>query len=394
MSETNMPQPDLTAIQESDLPVPVLQSTTGPFAKIVHLDIPAQTLADIAGEVDFTSTNSVLTFGAGPQQQYKNNLMALLQDMKVGEAGLASDITVELAKGIDLMKLPQLKQEARDGVPWWAALPVVGQYASALYAFHQRKQDLINMIQAIEERAKQDMRRIADDNAKLDHMLTAVEKNYDDLGAYILGGEQALRQGVARFEELRTGAVASNDPRRLSQAKLFREQLIALDERITRMKVAYVRAPVTGEKVMTTQQAGRIEIQNIMDSLLFDLPRLIEGINAVAALYNIRQAQDRRDRRKAAARRIDELSGDMMEEAMLSAKRSQGGALEEIEALESQIKRVIDLHTTCQDIDKKNFDLRRQAEQALITAHRNFTAAMEELSVRELQTVTTPQGAS
>lgn len=385
MSETATAQTDLSTITASDVSVPALQSTTGPFAGIVHLDIPGETLTRIADEVDFANTNSVLTFGAGPQQQYTNNLMALLQDMKVGEAGLAGDITVELARGIDLMKLPQLKKEARDGVPWWATLPVVGRYASALYAFHQRKQELVAMIEAIEERAKQDMRRITDDNAKLDHMLAAVEKNYDDLGAYILGGELALRLGMQRFEELRDAAVASKDPRKLSQAKLFREQLIALDERLMRMKVAYVRAPVTGEKVMTTQQAGRIEIQNIMDSLLFDLPRLIEGINAVAALYNIRQAQDRRERRKDAAKRIDELSGEMMAEAMVSAKQSQGDALAEIEALETQIRRVIDLHKTCQDIDRKNFDLRRQAEQALVAAHRNFTAAMENLSVQELQ---------
>lgn len=385
MSETATAQTDLSTITASDVPVPALQSTSGPFAGIVHLDIPGETLTRIADEVDFANTNSVLTFGAGPQQQYTNNLMALLQDMKVGEAGLAGDITVELARGIDLMKLPQLKKEARDGVPWWATLPVVGRYASALYAFHQRKQELVAMIEAIEERAKQDMRRITDDNAKLDHMLAAVEKNYDDLGAYILGGELALRLGMQRFEELRDAAVASKDPRKLSQAKLFREQLIALDERLMRMKVAYVRAPVTGEKVMTTQQAGRIEIQNIMDSLLFDLPRLIEGINAVAALYNIRQAQDRRERRKDAAKRIDELSGEMMAEAMVSAKQSQGDALAEIEALETQIRRVIDLHKTCQDIDRKNFDLRRQAEQALVAAHRNFTAAMENLSVQELQ---------
>ena len=368
-----------------DLPVPVMQSISGPFARIVRLEIPQEILSRIAGEVDFSSTNSVLTFGAGPQQQYKNNLMALLQDMKVGEAGLAGDITVELAKGIDLMKLPQLKQEARDGVPWWATLPVVGKYASALYAFHQRKQEFIRMIEEIEDKAKQDMRRISEDNAKLDHMLASVERNYDDLGAYILGGELALREGLERFESLRDEAIASGDPRKLSHAKLFREQIIALDERLARMKAAYVRAPVTGEKIMTTQQAGRIEVQNIMDSLLFDLPKLIEGINAVAALYNIKQAQDRRDRRKAAAQRIDELSGDMMEQAMIRAKESQGGALEEIEALEKQIKRVIDLHKTCQEIDKKNFELRRQAEQALINAHQNFTKAMEDLSVEELK---------
>lgn len=387
MTNTLQQPSNLPELKESDLPVPVMQSMSGPFAQIVHLKVSSDILTKLADEVDFTDTNRVLTFGAGPQQQYKNNLMDLLKNLQVGEAGLAGDITVELAKGIDLMKLPQIKKEVQDGVPWWAGLPLVGKYASAIYAFYQRKQLFIKMIEEIEDKAKQDMRRIADDNAKLDHMLQAIEKNYDDLGVYILAGELALKRGMVNFEQLREEAIASKDPRKLSKAKLFREQIIALDERVMRMKVAYVRAPVTGEKVMTTQQAGRIEIQNIMDSLLFDLPKLIEGINAVAALYNIKEAQNRRDRRKEAARRIEELSGDMLEQAMVRAKESQGGALGEIEALESQVKKVINLHKTCQEIDKKNFELRRQAEQALIVAHQNFTKALEELSLDELQTI-------
>ena len=60
---------------------------------------------------------------------------------------------------------------------------------------------------------------------------------------------------------------------------------------------------------------------------------------------------------------------------MIRAKESQGGALE------AQVRRVIGLHKTCQEIDRKSFELRRQAVQALVAVHKNFTRAMDDLSV-------------
>ena len=92
------------------------------------------------------------------------------------------------------------------------------------------------------------------------------------------------------------------DPIKISETNLFREQIIALDTRLLRMKSAYVKAPITLQEVLTTQQAGRIEVQNLMDSLLFDLPAFIETINTLLALYNIKGAQEDRKRRRTTGR--------------------------------------------------------------------------------------------
>jgi uncharacterized protein YaaN involved in tellurite resistance len=365
------------------LPVPVLEALAKKLSDTFTTTPEMLAKADeIAQAFNFDDTNAVLTFGSAPQERYKENLKQLLEGIKIGDVGQAGNITVELAEGIDLMQLDKMKQEATPDTWQYklARFPIIGKGFSAIYVFAKRRELLIDMINKIESKARGQMRGIIEQNTKLDKMLRDVENNYNELAMYILSGEKILELGKTRYEELRKKAEESNNAIDISKVNLFYEQLIAFDTRLIRMKTAYVRAPVTSQKVLLTQQAGRIELQNLMDSLLFDLPNLLEAVNQVAALARLQAAQEGREKRRQAAEKLAKLGDETMAEVHKKAKAAQGDALEQIKSLEASAQSVINIIRTGRELDEKNKQVRREAEQLLIQIQDNFNKELKEVT--------------
>ncbi len=64
---------------------------------------------------DFLDTNAALTFGAGPQRKYLDNLKILLGDARIRDLEVAGSIILEIEKGIDLAGIEELKKKVMGG---------------------------------------------------------------------------------------------------------------------------------------------------------------------------------------------------------------------------------------------------------------------------------------
>jgi len=328
---------------------------------------------------NFLDTNASLTFGVGPQKKYLDNLKLLLGDARIRDLQGAGSIILEIEKGIDLAGIEQLKKKIMSGGGGFLA-KLFGGVASALKAFAARRQKLIELITDIENRIEEQMHQIMTDNARLDTMFGDVKSNFYELGVWIYAGELALDRGAKEYDMLREKAVESGDPVKISETNLFKEQVISLDARLLRMKSAYVKAPVTLQEVLTTQQAGRIEVQNLMDSLLFDLPAFIETINTLLALYNIKGAQEDRKRREQLAERLADLKGETLDKVAVEAKEGQVRGAREAEIIEAQAKRIIETCKKLKDLDDKNARIRAESETLLVDVMNDFQESMKEIT--------------
>jgi hypothetical protein len=218
------------------------------------------------------------------------------------------------------------------------------------------------------------------DNARLDTMFGDVKSNFYELGVWVYSGELALERGAKEYDRLRQEALGSGDPIRISETSLFKEQILSLDARLLRMKSAYVKAPVTLQEVLTTQQAGRIEVQNLMDSLLFDLPAFIETINTLLALYNIKGAQEDRKRREKLAERLADLKGETLDKVAVEAKEGQIRGAKEVAFVEVQAKKIIETCKKLKDLDDKNARIRAESETLLVDVMNDFQESMKEIT--------------
>jgi len=332
----------------------------------------------LAADFSFKDTNAVLTFGAGPQKAYLETLKALLGDNKIKDIGGAGNIILELEKGINMMGIEKMKKELQKGPGFFTK--IFGGILPSIKAFIAKRQDLFDLIEKIEEDTDKEMHTLMLDNARLDEMLEAVEANFYELGVWICAGEYALENGFNEFTALRLAAIESGDPVQISKANMFREQLVAMDTRLLRMKGSYVKAPVTMQKILTTQQASRIEVQTLMDSLLYDLPSLVETINMLISLYKIKGAQENREKREAMQQRLQELEGTMLDEVATKAKEGQAKGIKEVEMIQAMADQVLSTCSKMKDMDEQQAQMRVQAESTLVDVMENFKDKMEEIT--------------
>jgi len=328
---------------------------------------------------DFLDTNAALTFGAGPQRKYLDNLRLLLGDARIRDLQGAGSIILEIEKGIDLAGIEALKKQIMGKGGGFLA-KLFGGLTNSLKAFAARRQKLMTLINNIEDKIDEQMHQIMTDNARLDTMFSEVKSNFYELSVWIYAGELALERGAKEYDQLREKALETGDPIKISETNLFREQVIALDTRMLRMKTAYVKAPITLQEVLTTQQAGRIEVQNLMDSLLFDLPAFIETINTLLALYNIKGAQADRKRREQLAERLAELKGETLDKVAVEAKEGQIQGAKEAAMIEVQAKKIIETCKKLKDLDEKNAQIRSESENLLVEVMNDFQEGMQEIT--------------
>ncbi|CAB1058383.1 hypothetical protein D1BOALGB6SA_3139 [Olavius sp. associated proteobacterium Delta 1] len=367
----------------ASLPAVIKMQTLAPTQKKIVDAIVIETqhkqqAEQVAAVHDFMDTNAALTFGAGPQRKYLDNLKLLLGDARIRDLQGAGSIVLEIEKGIDLAGIEALKKKIMGGGGFLSK--IFGGLTNALKAFAARRQKLMTLINDIEDRIEEQMHQIMTDNARLDTMFGEVKSNFYEIGVWVYAGELALERGAKEYGKMREKVLETADPIKISETNLFREQIIALDTRLLRMKSAYVKAPITLQEVLTTQQAGRIEVQNLMDSLLFDLPAFIETINMLLALYNIKGAQEDRKRREQLAERLAELKGETLDKVAVEAKEGQVRGAKEVSLIEGQAKKIIETCKKLKDLDDKNAQIRSESETLLVDVMNDFQESMKEIT--------------
>ena len=145
------------------VPFPVLTNAL-PGGTLIPLekftDAARKRIEEIAATVSMADSNTIMTFGSGPQRTMNAFLDEMLQGIRTDETGAAGELILALAASIKAINLPKIKEElaAQGGIAGiLAKLPLLGTQFSALRRFQEtRKQDLTNI--SIKSRRKRPWR--------------------------------------------------------------------------------------------------------------------------------------------------------------------------------------------------------------------------------------------
>jgi uncharacterized protein YaaN involved in tellurite resistance len=366
------------------LSLPVLANAL-PDDKLIPLDkfddAAHKRIAEIAAMVSISDSNSVMTFGAEPQRRMNAFLDDLLKGIRTDEAGAAGELILELATNIKAINLPKIKQEVsgEEGIAGiLGKLPVIGPHFSALRHFQQTRKQIHEHLEQIERKAAVEMGRLQAENASADARARETQVNLRDLEIYLAAGEQALVKARGDFAALKTRVEATQppDPVQFSVLRDMAEQIDAFETRLVRMNIAITDAMVAIPQIRTAQEAARIEIRNIMDAMLFDMPRLKGAILQVAALNQINKAAASTAARRQVAREIGQLGADALDQAYTNAKLSQGNAAADVETLESIAGRLLDTIGKGAKISEENRRKREEAQKRIETLKVNLVQGL------------------
>lgn len=324
-------------------------------------------IAQIASTVLVLDSNAVTGFGVEAQRKMNSYLDELLKGIRTCEVGEAGEITMELAKHIKSMNLPKMKEEV-EGEDWFAStfgsLPLVGKHLSSLRYFIASHEEILKHLGEIEARAQREAGKITASNAKLDQLINYTIGNVKELELYLAAGQNILLRTKADFSKKKE-ALHNEDPLEVAQLRDMAEQINAFEARLLRMHVAFTDALISIPQIRLTQESGRIEIRNIMDTVLFDIPRLKSAILRVASLRQILNASKETEARREIARQIGEIGNEALDKAYTQAKLSQGTGAEDVAYLAATADKLLETINKGVQIDRENKEKRAQAEHEL-----------------------------
>lgn len=331
-------------------------------------DADQRRIADIARSAAVLDSAVVTSFGAQSQQRMNAFLDELLAGLRTSEVGIAGELTIELATSIKAMNLSRMKIEV-DGHDWVARtlgqLPLIGKYFSALRYFQLTHKKITDHLGAIEAKAQREVAKLSATNSKLDRMVDASLDNLKELELNMAAGELALTQAKNGFMQRRDQLAQSPDPIALTKLRDSAEQINAFEARLLRMHIAFTDSLVSIPQIRTNQEAGRIEIHNIMDTIIFDLPRLKGAILRVAALKQIVDASKSNEARKKLARDIGGMGADALDDAYTRAKTSQGSGAEDVAMLAASADKLLETIAKGVRLDQENRQKRDLAQRQL-----------------------------
>ena len=320
---------------------------------------------EVAAGVNVADSTALAVFGAAPQRKLSGFLDQLLAGTRTNEIGVAGELVLELATDLKRLDLPAMKREAEGAGVLLSRVPVVGRYFSALRRFRTMQATITTHLTEIEQKAELHLGKLKATNAGLDRLLDATEDNLRDLEVYIAAGQQAALRMRAEHAALRTQVQASRDPVRMAKLRDMSEQINAFETRLVRMQIAFTRGILAIPQIRTAQQAGRIEIQNTLDTVLFDLPDFKGAIIRVAALERISRAADATAARRRITRELQAIGIEALDGAYTKAKLSQGDMADDIASLNQTSDRMIAIINRGLEIDRANRGKRDAAVQQI-----------------------------
>ncbi|MGB0749154.1 MAG: toxic anion resistance protein [Magnetospiraceae bacterium] len=339
----------------------------------------------IAAEVDFGDTNTIMTFGVGPQKQINSFLDTLLEEITVGDAGVAGKLTLELSEGYDMMRIDEIKKQlgGGEGGVWSSigkALGFVKDLGDLIKNMRDQKSQLVGKFDKIEAMANDRKRQIMTYNVKLDKVRDQTDIYLEDMAVHIAAGEFALLRGVSEFDERKTALTQKPDDVEAAKLHDLARAIASFEQRLLRMKIAYTQSvAVTRPRIQAIRQAGDIEIQNIIESMLFDVPNLKSLVLQVAAMTNLKQAQEEDAKRRDVSQKIAGAATDMFHETYTTSIASQGRGLDDVRALAATADKLVSTLREGEKIEQENKKKRAEAASALADVKHKVTEALQEV---------------
>ena len=335
----------------------------------------------IATSVSFSDTNSLMSFGADAQRELSKHLDQLLEGMRTSEAGRAGEITIALATTLKDLNLPKIKQEVAGQnslAEQFGKIPFVGEWFSALRALQQNHKKITEHLNAIEQKSQAQLTTLRSTNEKLDRLVHASIEHIKNMELYMAAGQILIKRARLEFEQKRVAVEQSRDVVEIAKLRDFAEQINAFETRIVRMHIAHSQSIVSVPEIRATQTAATIEMNNVMDSILFDLPALKRAIVNVAALAETAKASKATDARRALSRELNGIGSDQLQDAYLRAKNSQGDFAADIAALSQSADKLLQTIALGRRLDIENADKREKSINDLNALNHKFTNGLLE----------------
>ncbi|WP_462269515.1 toxic anion resistance protein [Desulfobacter sp.] len=377
--------PGIPSQATTNLPAEVKLSMLEPQPSILtyeQLDQPQQTMAhEYAKSIDFIDRNSVRFYGYNEEKAMSDFLDELLDGIKAKDSDLAGQMLIALNRNIDDLKLQKFQDilEGKESGGFFGMFTSKAKELAKMIQFLvDRQKDVRTQFDKMQMQAENERNTLIEDNTKYQLLLDRTVDQIAVVMPIIVGGQLALERGLAEFNTLKQQAEDQPANTLLaSQVQDFANSLEAFNHRLVNLQISFTkRAATTIPKIRAIQDAINIEMDNLVDKIIFVIPALKEAVIDIVTTARLRKLQLGRKDEEAMMKRVEELRNRTMKDAILEAKKSEGDYATKIALLISMKDTLVQICDEGKTIVEENRKKRVEAIESLKTVKQEMETAL------------------
>ena len=386
---TTVPQteatPGIPPQATANLPAQVKLSMLEPQPSILTYEQLDQTQQEMSHEyakaVDFVDRNSIRFYGYNEEKAMSDFLDELLDGIKAKDSDLAGQLLIALNRNIDDLKL----QKFQDILEGKGAGGIFGMFTSKakeltkmIQFLVDRQKDVRTQFDKMQMQAEGERNTLIEDNTKYQLLLDRTVDQIAIVMPIIVGGQLALKRGFEEFTTLRQQAEDQPANTLLaSQVQDFANSLESFNHRLVNLQISFTkRVATTIPKIRAIQNAINIEMDNLVDKIIFVIPALKEAVIDIVTTARLRKLQLGRKDEEAMMKRVEELRNRTMKDAILEAKKSEGDYATKIALLVSMKDNLVQICDEGRKIVEENRKKRVEAIETLKTVKQEMETAL------------------
>lgn len=336
---------------------------------------------EYAAAVDFVDRNSIRFYGYNEEKAMSDFLDELLEGIKAKDADLAGELIIALNRNIDDLKLNKFQdilEGKSSGGLFGRFKSKAKELAQVIQFLVDRQKDVRAQFDKMQMQAEGERNTLIQDNTKYQMLLDRTIDQISAVMPIIVGGQLALERGVKEYEALKQQSMEQSANTLLAtQVQDMGNNLEAFNHRLVNIQISFTkRAATTIPKIRAIQDAVNIEMDNLVDKIIFVIPALKEAIIDIVTTARLRKLQMDRKDEEALLTRVEELRNRTMEDAILESKRSQGDYATKIALLVSMKDTLISICENGRKIVDENRIKREEAIESLKTVKSEMETAL------------------
>ncbi len=336
-------------------------------------------------EIDWKDRNSVRFFGYKEEKSMSEFLDTLLEGIGTKDADLAGELLIALNQNIESLRLQKFQDIlAGKGGGFLSMLKSKVDMLRDLIAFLvDRQRDVVKQFNDMEVKVEREKSQLIEDNIKYDRLTEQTKVYIRDIMPVIVGGQIALVQGYEALRALHANSLKKRGNSLLaSEVRDLWKTLESFDHRLASLQIAFTkRAATTIPKIRAIQDAINIELDNLIDKVLFAIPALKEAILDIISTAKLQKLQLDRKAEEALLVKVEEMRNRGMKEAILEAQRSQGDYAAKIGCLVALKDTLIQTFEEGKQIVAENNQKRREAIGVLKQVKGEMETAMRDVEI-------------
>ncbi len=334
----------------------------------------------------FHDRNSVRFYGYNEEKAMSDFLDELLDGIKAKDSDLAGELLIALNRNIDDLKLQKFQDilEGKEGGGFFGMFTSKAKELAKMIQFLvDRQKNVREQFDKMQMQAESERNCLIEDNTKYQLLLDRTIDQITAVMPIIVGGQLALKRGFDEFNALKQQATEQPANTLLaSQVQDFANSLEAFNHRLVNLQISFTkRAATTIPKIRAIQDALNIEMDNLVDKVIFVIPALKEAVIDIVTTARIRKLQLTRKEEEAMMKRVEDLRNRTMKDAILEAKRSEGDYATKIALLVSMKDTLVQICTEGRKIVEENRQKRVEAVESLKTVKQEMETALRETAV-------------